>query len=183
MAKIKVEISGDTVLILSRVTFDPKSGKICIHTKGNRNPNRNIAVVKGEKASWEFNTGEGGEGIGNKPILKINVEKIPFTYSEHDECVKILLDAGEKILQPKGDPHDHILAYLKNEHPPRHYGHIRKGKDGTFEMLYHINSPHLKNIKLSELGLCDAMVWEENKDAIHSEADIKKLEEKRGKPG
>ena len=93
------------------------------------------------------------------------------------------MDAGEKILQPRGKPHDHILAYLKNEHPPRHYGHIRKGKDSHFEMLYHLTALPLTGIKQSELGLCDAQVWEENKDAIHSESDIKKLEEKGGKPG
>lgn len=31
----------------------------------------------------------------------------------------------------------------------------------------------LKGIKQSELGLCDAMVWEENKKAIHLISDIK----------
>jgi len=94
-------------------------------------------------------------------------------YKETDICVKELTALGEKVLQPKGKPHNHIIAYLKNEHPPRHYGHIRKSKDGTFEMLYHINAPILKGIKQSGLGLCDAMVWEENKKAIHLISDIK----------
>jgi len=90
MAKIKVEISGDTALILSGVTFKPKSGKICIHTKGGSNPNRNIALIKGEKASWEFDIGQELEDIGNKPIFKVNYPRLKAGGMSREGCGQLI---------------------------------------------------------------------------------------------
>lgn len=58
MGKITVEISGESVLILSGVTFHPDTGKICINVRGSADSTKNVVVPKGKTARYQFDVDE-----------------------------------------------------------------------------------------------------------------------------
>lgn len=87
----------------------------------------------------------------NKSLLEI-----------HQEWVEELLKRGEKVLQPKkGSPCGSIWGYIKDQIPHKDAGSIYKNEDGTFEILCDMCQYRVAELKLEDIGLCDAKCWYE----------------------
>jgi len=80
----------------------------------------------------------------------------------HQEWVNELLKRGEKILQPKGNPHGNVWGYVKTQIPHKDAGTIYKNENmGTFEILCDMCQYGVTGLKLEDIGLCDAKCWYE----------------------
>ncbi len=101
----------------------------------------------------------------------------------HQEWVAELLRRGEKVLQPKGEPHESVWGYIKTQIPHRDAGSIYKNEDGTFEILCDMCQYGVAGLKLEDIGLCDSKCWYEwmDKDKYTTEglkcyrSDLKKV--------
>lgn len=80
----------------------------------------------------------------------------------HQGWVEELLKRGEKVLQPKkGNPYGTIWGYAKIQIPHKDAGTIFKNENGTFEILCDMCQHGISELKLEDIGLCDAKCWYE----------------------
>lgn len=80
----------------------------------------------------------------------------------HQKYVSILLYRGEEVLQPKDrSPVGMIWGYAKTQEPHKDAGFIYKREDDTFEILCDICQYSISDLKLEDIGLCDAKCWYE----------------------